>query len=453
MNKNRRNVLKLAAHSPALFALNAYAGNHLKENIGHSEKTDFGIIDWDGSLISDPRKLFDLPKDFSYKVLMSSGEMMHDGLPYGGRPDGMAAFRLNDKINALVVNHETRNLDDRLMETNAYMRQNGSPFDGGTTTIILDNDGKNVISAKRSLTGTQDNCAGGKTPWNTWISCEETDLENHGYAFEVDPSIDSGKTYKRLTGMGRFKREAVAIDANDTKGTVYQTEDDDVGLFYRFIPKSNGNLTESGQLEALRIRGFENSNNSDGEIDVGQSFDVDWVKIDDPRASNIKTREQGRMNGATSFNGGEGIICTNNANGESIVFFTCKDGGQFGFGQIWAYDPKNSMLTLFYESNSIENFWEGDNINVTPWGDLIICEDNDSFACRLLGCTPSGMMYPLGRVSGNSGSEIAGICFSNDEKIMYLNIQDEGKTIAVSGDWERIRRYRDRMDINKIHYK
>ena len=63
------------------------------------------------------------------------------------------------------------------------------------------------------------------------------------------------------------------------------------------------------------------------------------------------------------------------------------------------------------------------------------------------------MMYPLGRVSGNSGSEIAGICFSNDEKIMYLNIQDEGKTIAVSGDWERIRRYRDRMDVNKIHYK
>ena len=118
-------------------------------------------------------------------------------------------------------------------------------------------------------------------------------------SFEVDPSIDSGKTYKRLTGMGRFKREAVAIDANDTKGTVYQTEDDDVGLFYRFIPKSNGNLTESGQLEALRIRGFENSNNSDGEIEGGQSFDVDWVKIDDPRASNIKTRVQGRINGAT----------------------------------------------------------------------------------------------------------------------------------------------------------
>ena len=187
-------------------------------------------------------------------------------------------------------------------------------------------------------------------------------------------------------------------------------------------------------------------------ISVGDNFPVEWVRIKDPLAKSTKTKIQGKKIGASIFNGGEGIIFTNDKNMTSNIFFTCKKGGKAGLGQIWKYSPVNSEISLFYESDNASNLWEGDNINITPWGDLIICEDNGSNACKLIGCTPNGTLYPLGRVAGNSSSEIAGICFSPDGKNMYLNIQDRGKTIAVTGDWNKIREYRDELDSNLVHY-
>ena len=119
---------------------------------------------------------------------------------------------------------------------------------------------------------------------------------------------------------------------------------------------------------------------------------------------------------------------------------------------MWKYSPSTESISLFYESTSSEDFWNGDNINITPWGDLIICEDNKSNACRLIGCTPSGALYPLGKVAGNNSSEIAGICFSPDGKNMYLNIQQRGKTIVINGDWNKIKEYRDALDSQIIHH-
>jgi secreted PhoX family phosphatase len=170
-------------------------------------------------------------------------------------------------------------------------------------------------------------------------------------------------------------------------------------------------------------------------------------------AKSAKTKIQGKKVGASIFNGGEGIIFTNDKNLTTNIFFTCKKGGKAGLGQIWKYSPLKSEISLFYESDNANNLWEGDNINITPWGDLIICEDNGSNACKLIGCTPNGTLYPLGRVAGNSSSEIAGICFSPDGKNMYLNIQDRGKTIAVTGDWNKIREYRDRLDSDTVHHE
>lgn len=448
MDKSKRLFMKRAGQSSAMLMLFAYGGGKLfAANNPISSKTK-----WDGMLLKDPKALFDLPKDFSYKVIMSTGDVMTDGLKYGGRPDGMGAFELKDGSVALVVNHETKNRDKHLELSTAYNDSNGRPYSGGTSTIVLESDGLTLRRANRSLSGTIDNCAGGTTPWNTWISCEETYRENHGYAFEVDPEADSLKGYKRLTHMGRFQREAITVDLNDPKGSVYQTEDDYSGLFYKFVPNKKNNLSGRGKLYALKIPGVENTSNKDGLIRVGDNFPVEWVRIKDPLAKSTKTKIQGKKIGASIFNGGEGIIFTNDKDMTTNIFFTCKKGGKAGLGQIWKYSPVNSEISLFYESDNASNLWEGDNINITPWGDLIICEDNGSNACKLIGCTPNGTLYPLGRVAGNSSSEIAGICFSPDGKNMYLNIQDRGKTIAVTGDWNKIREYRDELDSNLVHY-
>ena len=443
---SKRKFLKLSGQSSVMLILYACSGG------SGIASNNISKLKWNGALLKDPNALFDLPQGFSYKIIMSSGNKMSDGIPYGRNPDGMGAFALNDGSVALVVNHETENTDKNLNQATAYDESRGVPFSGGTSTIILDPDGQNVKTAHRSLTGTIDNCAGGSTPWNTWISCEETYDDNHGYAFEVDPQEGSLQGFKRLTNMGRFRREAVAIDLNDAKGTVYQTEDDYSGLFYKFIPAKKEDLGGKGDLYALKIPGFKSTKNINGAIPVGAAYKVEWVPIKDPMATNQKTKQQGKQLGASIFSGGEGIICTNNANAQSEIFFTCKSGGPAKLGQMWKYSPSTESISLFYESTSSEDFWNGDNINITPWGDLIICEDNKSNACRLIGCTPSGALYPLGKVAGNNSSEIAGICFSPDGKNMYLNIQQRGKTIVINGDWNKIKEYRDALDSQIIHH-
>ena len=450
MDKSKRQFIKRAGQSSAMLILYAYGGGRL---IASDKSISSLNKKWDGMLAKDPRALFDLPYGFSYKVIISSGDLMNDGLNYGKRPDGMAAFELRDGSIALVVNHETESKDKNLDASKAYDNANGKAYSGGTSTIVLEADGRTLKRSNRSLVGTIDNCAGGATPWNTWISCEETYKQNHGYAFEVDPESKSLNGYKRLTHMGRFKREAVTVDLNDPAGCVYQTEDDYSGLFYKFIPSKKGQLSSPGKLYALKIPGIKNTSNKEGLISVNDSFPVEWVQIKDPSAKSIKTKIQGKNDNASIFNGGEGIIFTNDKDSTTNIFFTCKRGGKAGLGQIWKYSPSKSKISLFYESDNVNNLWEGDNINITPWGDLIICEDNGSNACKLIGCTPNGTLYPLGRVAGNSSSEIAGICFSPDGQNMYLNIQEEGKTIVVSGDWTKIREFRDGLDSNKVHYE
>ena len=430
----RRNFVKVSIlGAGALMAFHATGSSLLASN-----KTKASKSGWNGSLITDINGVFDLPQCLSYKEIMNSGDLMSDGLTYGQDPDGMELFELPGNKLALVVNHETSYPDKSLNPATAYKTVNDIPYSGGTSTIIMDKENIKVEHCFRSLTGTVKNCAGGKTPWNTWISCEETYQDGHGYAFEVDPQKKL-KGYNRLSSMGRFKREAVAVDPADTQGCVYQTEDSPDGLFYKFVPENKNDLKGKGKLYALKVDNLLNADNLKNIISIGDSFNASWVEISDPQAILAKTKHQGIKKGATTFNGSEGIIIQKNNLQESEVFFTCKAGGYSGFGQIWKYNPAQKSLTLFYESSDKEEFWMGDNITISPWGDLIVCEDNDSNACKLIGFTPNGKIYTLGKVSSQNSTEIAGVCFSPDGTRMGLNLQHAGKTLIISGDWAKIR--------------
>lgn len=396
-----------------------------------------------GALVPDPNGLLDLPKGFQYRAFSRTGDMMNDGNPVPADHDGMAAFPGPNNTVILVRNHElSPNETNKPGLIAPPNKQYDSNNRGGTTTLVV-GPNRQLISHYASLAGTNRNCAGGPTPWGSWISCEETtetptshpiNLKLHGYNFEVPANVTGLVDPVPLIAMGRFNHEAIAVDPRT--GIVYQTEDRGDSLFYRFIPNQPGNLKAGGVLQALKIQGMpgvNTSNKTTTTIAVGQSMAVEWVTIDNPNPPTDIVRVEGYSKGAARFTRGEGAWFGNNE-----VYFTCTNGGVAGTGQVWRYVPgqtpqQGGTIELFVEPNDPNILDAPDNIVVAPTGDLILCEDGPNTQ-YIVGVTPSGQLYQLARNALND-SEFAGACFSPSGQTMFVNIQSPGITFAIWGPW------------------
>jgi secreted PhoX family phosphatase len=417
-----------------------------------------------GPLVDDPAGMFSLPAGFSYTTFSATGEEMDDGLIVPGMHDGMAAFPGPEGRTLLVRNHELESAwtdrspfgpgRERLGRVNKELiydfGKGIAPNLGGTTTIVFDTRTQRMERHFLSLAGTVRNCAGGPTPWGTWVTCEEVneqpepDAEQpHGYNFEVMPSATPGLVQPvALKAMGRFRHEAVAVDP--ASGCVYETEDTGDGLLYRFIPTVKGVLASGGRLQALKVKGrttADTRNWQAGDFPIGQPLAVEWVDLDDVESPNNDLRKRGAAAGAAVFARGEGAWWGNDS-----AYFAMTNGGRNRFGQIFRYRPspyegtsreadRPGTIELFSEPNDTELLSNCDNLVVAPWGDLILCEDTSSI-CRLIGVTPRGEYYILGS-NTQRGRELAGACFSPDGSTLFVNIQNPGYTIAVRGPWDR----------------
>ncbi|MEP0859739.1 alkaline phosphatase PhoX [Trichocoleus sp. DQ-U1] len=395
-----------------------------------------------GPLIPDPNGLLDLPRGFQYRAISRTGDMMNDGNPVPGGHDGMGAFPGPNNTTILIRNHE--------LSPNSTTQVVGLKYDnlckGGTTTLIVGAN-RQIQSHFASLAGTYRNCAGGTTPWGSWISSEENTStpatndpvnitgnvnQRHGYNFEVPANAKTTVTPVPLKAMGRFNHEAVAIDPKT--GIVYETEDRGNGLFYRFIPNQPGKLVEGGVLEALKIKGMPQAITKTN-FPVRQPMQVEWVRIDNPDPDTDTVRVEGFSKGAAQFTRGEGIWY---GNGE--FYFCCTDGGTAGLGQVWRYVPgktaqEGGTLELFVEPNDVNVLDSPDNIVVAPFGDLIICEDGDDEQF-VVGVTQKGELYQFAR-NAIYDNEFAGACFSPDGQTMFVNIQTPGITFAIWGPWAK----------------
>ncbi|MCX4957349.1 alkaline phosphatase PhoX [Streptomyces virginiae] len=409
-----------------------------------------------GPLVADPRGLLDLPAGFTYRVLSRAGEPLRSGEgPVPANCDGMAAFGAGGGRVRLVRNHENR--------TTATLRVPAVPgltYDpealGGCTALELDAGGR-VTGERVALAGTAVNCAGGRTPWNTWLSCEETEdragtsgyTRDHGYVFEVDPADPHRSGAVPLTAMGRFAHEAVAVDPY--RGVVYETEDAFVrpfGLFYRFLPERPlgglGSLRAGGRLEALRVTGLADLAVVD---EPGAEFPVEWVPVPDPSAAGTPIRLQDfGPGGITHAQKLEGCYW-----GDGGVHFVSSfaRGGEGAaadhHGQVWFHDPRRSTIRLDVRFGPTADIAlpgdSPDNICLAPDGGLMVCEDGGG-AQYVFGVTEGGEVYPMARnaedIAGSGApewGEFAGVTFSPDGRTMFVNAYAPGTTFAVTGPW------------------
>lgn len=416
-------------------------------------------------------EILGLPKGFSAKVISRKGDLMSDGFYSPGAHDGMGIFDWKDGRVLLIRNHELTPgsygegpfgdgdaLVNKLGREKFYDFAGGGQnvCVGGTTTMVFNEKNQRMELEYLSLVGTIRNCSGGKTPWNTWITCEETadkkgegTLEkDHGYNFEVPATDKIGVTDPiPIKAMGRFVHESAAV--HPESGVIYQTEDESDGLFYRYVPNQPGNLLAGGKLQCLVINEWKSSdtrNTLTSKTDPfpeKKLFDVSWIDLDDIDSPNNDLRERGFQKGAAKFHSGEGL-----SYGTNEVFFTASAGGKAGNGQVFRYVPSKyegqemekehpAKLELFIESKNDDTFRYCDNITVAPWGDVIICEDAED--ARVIGITPQGKAYEIAKNIGYRESEFAGPVFSPSGDTLFINIQSPGLTLAITGPWTKNR--------------
>ena len=410
MDKQRRRILKNGTGFLALGGL-----------LGLSSKA---LLKKEHNLKRDPEGVLDLHPGFQYKILQKSGDTMTDGYPVPGRPDGMATFSHANGDIILMRNHELTQKHDYHSPIYAssnrqfFYHENGY---GGVSRLVLDKNTLKVKSSNLILAGTSHNCSGGVSPFG-YISCEESTEENHGYAFLCNPQNTALSKPVKLPFLGRFRHEAYAYD--ETSHISYLTEDRHDGCFYRYVPKDPQKPLGAGTLQALRVKDKPQFNSS-LDMPKNTSLAIDWVDIDQPDPEGDTVRLEAASKGAGTFSRGEGLWPF-----ENQMFFAATNGGAFQKGQIFRVTNGES-LDLICESESQDALDHPDNITVAPWGDLILAEDGaDSQYLRLL--TRKGHLVTLAK-NALSRSEFAGVTFSPDGKSLFVNLQSDGLTMAITG--------------------
>ena len=438
MTPDRRQFLRGTSGAFAAFAAAGCAGR-----AGTAPMGSASIADGYGALVPDPAGILDLPRGFSYRVLSALGDAMDDGGTVPDYADGMGCFDLGNGEWALVRNHELSPGHDEGGATGPAfdtVARSLRPLPGGTTTIVLDAATLDVKRQYRSLAGTIRNCAGGTTPWGSWLSCEENTSkadgrinQDHGWIFEVPANAERQVEPVPLKAMGRFNHEAAVIDPET--GLAYLTEDRADSLLYRFIPTHPGELHRGGTLQALVLEGVQDTRNWDAvSVQTGQTMAGRWITMDNVESPEDDLRQRGAEMGAAIFARGEGIWM-----GEGEFYFTCTSGGAAKEGQIFRMYPTihgADRLELFYESTDREVFSYGDNLTIAPDGHLIVCEDqySDTVSNHLRGVTPQGEAYAFGAL--RIQTEPAGACFSPDGRTLFVNAFSPTRTLAISGPWK-----------------
>jgi secreted PhoX family phosphatase len=446
--------------------------------------------------------LLKLPRGFHYRSYGWTGDPMSDGTITPDRHDGMAVIdarwsRRHGRQLVLIRNHERGASDPanplpRVGDTNtpvydAFELPGAVAGLGGGTTALYYSNGQ-FTGAEATLAGTLTNCAGGPTPWASWLTCEEVLIRgaaigarDHGYVFEVPSPWRGRASGVPIVDMGLMPHEAAAVDPRT--GYVYLTEDNGPQSgTYRFRPHRRcsraGDLEQGGTLEMLKIVGVQSADLR--QVQQGAQFKVEWVEIPFPNADPERFASpapgfppiggdgksgpfmQGEVQGGAIFARGEGCWYH-----DGTIYFVDTSAGPVGKGVVWALRPGghhshvHDRLTALFVSQSEEAADNPDNITVSPRGGILVCEDGGgqvvdgvrNFGARLIGIGMKGHSFlfaennvsidtpivdkPFIQPADYRGSEFCGATFSPSGDVLFVNIQTPGITFAIEGPWRK----------------
>ena len=340
-----------------------------------------------------------LPRGFSSRVVARSGERVKadDDFVWHPAPDGGACFGVDDGGWIYVSNSEIWGKK------------------GGASALRFSAAGE-VTGGYSILQGTSGNCAGGATPWGTWLSCEEVD---RGRVWECDPHGKSPAIERRSLGL--FRHEAAAVDPE--RGQIYLTEDESDGRLYRFdasrTAKADWDL-DSGVLYVAEV--------------LQDRSQVRWHPVPNPTPSLTEEPTRRQVLASTRFKRAEGA-CFHRGR---LYFTTTQDE------RVWQYEPSSSQLSVLYDDDFFEKavLTGVDNITASDSGDLLVAEDGGDMQVVLL--SAEGTVEPALQVVGHPDSEITGPALDPSGTRLYFSsqrgstgIHEAGVTFEVAGPWTR----------------
>lgn len=442
-------------------------------------------------LYSKTGDLLALPTGFSYQVVAISGKTeIHDGTgkiigKTPERPDGTSSVEHQGRLR-LIQNHEGSpgaQYPVPLVKGTIYDR--GAPG-GGCTVIETTRNGRR-LSEWVGLSGTYSNCAGGPTPWGSWLTCEETEAKagtgtlekDHGYVFEVFAGGPAEQSPLPIKAWGRAAHEAVVIEPSRTRAYLTEDASGPTGLLYRWSAQPGYRLRphiaqslkpNDGTLQALAVLTGDGSVLPDlayvTAAQIGRPFATKWVTVPDRHATTISLRKQftdgqvthsKKLEGAWGDRHGMYFVASFAFGASDLPANATKHDGQ-----LWHYDYSRQTLTLvaYFPYNevlhnetpgwetslgaSLDLAFDGpDGCHVSPYGDLILTEDGNT-ANHVLSWNRETGAQAIARnlivleqndLGGNLYSEMTGPNFSPDGSTLFANVQEPGHVFAIRGPW------------------